>query len=162
MTTDRIEKRILLKALRARVWRALTDHREFGTWFGVDIESGPFRPGAIVKGKIVPTRVDATVAAAQKPHEGKPFDATIDRIEPERLFSFRWHPFAVEPGVDRSREPTTLVELTLEDAPGGTLLTVVESGFDRIPAERRARAFAANDAGWGMVVGLVDTYVTAA
>ncbi len=162
MSTDRIEKRKLLKAPKSRVWRALTDHREFGAWFGLDIESGPFRPGAALKGKIVPTRIDATVAAHQKPYEGKSFDATIDRIEPERYFSFRWHPFAVEEGVDCSHEPTTLVAFTLEDAPGGTMLTVVETGFDRIPLERRAKAFAANEGGWNMAMGLVETYVTAA
>jgi uncharacterized protein YndB with AHSA1/START domain len=161
MSTDQIEKRILLKAPRHRVWRALTDAKEFGTWFGVDIASGPFRPGAAVKGKIVGTRVDATVAEKQKPYAGKPFDATIDRIEPERLFSFRWHPFAVDESVDYAREPTTLIEFTLEDRPEGTLLTVVESGFDRLPPERRAKAFAANEGGWAMVVALVEKYVTA-
>ncbi|HEY8073134.1 MAG TPA: SRPBCC family protein [Labilithrix sp.] len=161
MSTDRIEKKKLLKAPRSRVWRALTDHEQFGTWFGIDIASGPFRPGEAIKGKIVPTRVDATVATAQKPYEGKSWDATVDRIEPERLFSLRWHPFAVDASVDYAKEPTTLIEFTLEEVPEGTMLTIVESGFDRIPIERRAKAFAANDGGWTMVMGLVEKYVTA-
>jgi uncharacterized protein YndB with AHSA1/START domain len=158
MSTDRIEKKILLRAPRQRVWRALTDSTEFGTWFGVKFE-GPFTPGASMRGVIVPTKVNAEVAKAQKPYEGKPFDITIEQMEPERLFSFRWHPFAVEPGVDYSAEPTTLVEFTLEETPDGVMLTVTESGFDQIPLARRAKAFTANEQGWGMVVKLVEEYL---
>ncbi len=161
MSTDRIEKRILLRAPRSRVWRALTDAEQFGTWFGVAIESGPFAPGKPARGRIVPTRVDPDVAAKQRAFEGKPWEVTIERIEPERLFSMRWHPFAVEEGVEYSKEPTTLIEFTLDETPEGTLLTVVESGFDAIPVARRAKAFTANEQGWGFVMKLVERYVTA-
>ena len=158
MSTDRIEKKILLRAPRKRVWRALSDSTEFGTWFGVKFE-GPFTPGASMHGVIVTTQVNAEVASAQKPYEGLPFDITIEKMEPERLFSFRWHPFAIEPGVDYSAEPTTLVVFALEEVPGGVMLTVTESGFDQIPLARRAKAFTANEQGWGMVVKLVEEYL---
>jgi len=158
MNTDRIEKRILLRAPRNRVWRALTDSTEFGTWFGVKFD-GPFRPGACMRGVIVPTTVDAEVANAQKKYEGMPFEITIEQMEPERLFSFRWHPFAVEQGVDYSAEPATLVVFELSEAANGVMLTVTESGFDRIPLARRAKAFTANEQGWGMVVKLIDGYL---
>ena len=161
MDTDRIEKRILLHAPRQRVWRALTDATEFGTWFGVRFD-GPFQPGALLRGVIVPTKVDAEVAKAQQEYAGKPFEITVERMDPERLFSFRWHPFAVEPGVDYSAEPTTLIVFTLEEVADGILLTVTESGFDRIPLERRAKAFAANEKGWGMVVTLIEKYLAQA
>jgi len=161
VTTDRIEKRVLLRAPRARVWRALTDAREFGAWFGMKFDAS-FTQGARVSGVIVPTTVDAEVASAQQPFEGTPFEITIDRIEPERLFAFRWHPFAVETGVDYSREPTTLIEFLLEDVPDGVMLTVRESGFDRIPLERRAKAFAANEAGWAIQMRLIEKYLAEA
>lgn len=156
--TDRIEKQVLIKAPRARVWRAVIDAREFGEWFGVRFDA-PFAAGAVMRGRIVGTTVDAEVANAQRKHAAIPFEITIDRIEPERLFSFRWHPGAVEPGVDYSAEPTTLVAFTLEDAPGGTLVTVTESGFDRIPLARRAQAFSGNEQGWTIVVTLIDRYL---
>jgi uncharacterized protein YndB with AHSA1/START domain len=162
MTTevaDRIEKTIVLRAPRARVWRALTNADEFGTWFGVTFDSGAFVPGAVARGVIAPTAVDADVAKAQEPYKGMPFDITIDRMEPERLFSFRWHPYAVERNVDYSSEPTTLVVFTLEDVADGTRLTVTESGFDKIPLERRAQAFTANEQGWGMMVSLIAKYL---
>lgn len=158
MSADRIEKKVVLRAPRARIWRALSDSTEFGTWFGVKFD-GPFVPGASVHGVIVPTKVNAEVAKAQKPYEGKPFDITIEKMEPERLFSFRWHPFAVEPDVDYSSEPTTLIVFTLEDVADGVLLTVTESGFDRIPLARRAKAFSANEGGWSMVVKLIEEYL---
>jgi uncharacterized protein YndB with AHSA1/START domain len=156
--TDRIQKKILLRATRARVWRALTNAQEFGTWFGVKFDGG-FVEGAPLKGLIVATTVDAEVAAAQREHVGKPFDITVERIDPERLFSFRWHPFAIEPGVDYSSEPTTLVAFTLEEVADGVMLTVTESGFDRIPLARRAAAFTANDQGWTAVVTLIEKYL---
>jgi len=158
MSTDRIEKTILLRAPLSRVWRALSDSTEFGTWFGMKI-NGPFAPGATMQCVLVPTSVNADVAAAQKPYEGLPFEITIEQMEPERLFSFRWHPFAIEPGVDYSAEPTTLVVFLLEEAANGVVLTVSESGFDHIPLERRAKAFAANERGWGAVIGLIDEYL---
>ncbi len=158
MNTDRIEKRILLRAPRKRVWRALADSTEFGSWFGMKFD-GPFVPGASVRGAIVPTTVDAEVAKAQKEYEGLPVEITIEQMEPERLFSFRWHPFAIERGVDYSNEPTTLVVFTLEEVADGVMLTVTESGFDRIPLARRAKAFTANEQGWGMVVKLIEKYL---
>lgn len=158
VSSDRIEKTILLRAPRSRVWRALTDSQQFGTWFGVKFDE-PFRPGTFQRGVIVPTTVDADVARAQQPYAGRAFEITVDQIEPERLFSFRWHPFAIEPDVDYSAEPTTLVSFTLEEVAEGTMLTVVESGFDRIPLERRATAFTANEQGWSMVVTLIEKYL---
>jgi uncharacterized protein YndB with AHSA1/START domain len=158
MTTDRIEKQILLRAPLQRVWRALVDSQEFGTWFGVKFE-GPFTPGARVRGTVVGTAVDAGVAQAQKQYASVPFEITVDRIEPERLLSFRWHPNAVEPGVDYTQEPTTLIVFTLEEVTGGVLLTVTESGFDQIPLERRAQALEANDQGWSIVIQLIDKYL---
>jgi uncharacterized protein YndB with AHSA1/START domain len=158
MAMDRIEKKILLRASRARVWRALTDASEFGSWFGMKID-GSFVAGARVKATIVPTKVDAAVAELQKAHEGLAFEIAVDRIEPQRSFSFRWHPHAIERGVDYSAEPTTLVVFELEESEGGVLLTVTESGFDRIPLERRAKAFTANEQGWGMVVKLIEKHL---
>lgn len=158
MTTDRIEKKILLRASRQRVWRAVADSAEFGRWFGMRFDS-PFTPGASVRGVIVPTAVDPAVAEAQRPHEGKSFEITIEKMEPERLFSFRWHPFAVDSGVDYSVEPTTLVVFTLEEAADGILLTVEESGFDRIPLARRALAFNANDGGWTLQMTLIEKHL---
>src|SRR5689334_12977250 len=121
--TDRIKKQVLLRAPLPRVWQALTDAREFGRWFGVRF-NGPFVAGAALRGAITPTEVDAEVARMQEPHAGKAFDITVDRIEPQRLFSFRWHPFAIDPAVDYSNEPTTLIVFTLEQKPDGVLLTV--------------------------------------
>ena len=158
MSTDRIEKKVLLRASPKRVWRALSDSTEFGTWFGVKFD-GPFAPGASMRGVIVPTTVNAEVAKAQKEYEGMPFEITIEQMEPERLFSFRWHPFAVERGVDYSAEPTTLIVFTLEEVANGVMLTVTESGFDRIPLARRTKAFTANEQGWGMVVKLSEEYL---
>lgn len=134
--TNRIEKKILLRAPKARVWRALTNADEFGTWFGVTIE-GPFAVGKVAKGRITHPGYDHLT-----------MEVTVERIEPEHRFSFRWHPYAIDPSVDYSKEPTTLVEFRLEETPEGTLLTLVESGFDRIPAHRRAEAFRMNEQGW--------------
>lgn len=158
MTVDRIEKKILLRAPRNRVWRALADSGEFGTWFGIRFD-GPFTPGAALTGVLVGTKADPEVAKAQKRHEGLHMEITIERTEPERLFSFRWHPFAIDPAVDYSAEPTTLVEFVLEDAPGGIMLTVTESGFDRIPLGRRAKAFEANEGGWSVMVKVCEAHL---
>ena len=158
MNTDLIEKKVLLHATKERVWRAISDSSEFGTWFGVKFEA-PFSPGAQMRGVIMPTLVDSDVGKAQKPYEGKPFEITIDRMEPEKLFSFRWHPYAVDKDVDYSAEPTTLVVFTLAEADGGVLLTVTESGFDQIPLERRAKAFAMNEKGWGMQANQIALYL---
>ena len=147
-STDRIEKHVLIRAPRARVWRALAEAGEFGSWFGVEM-TGPFTPGARVTGRIT-----------HEGYEHLPFEITIDRVEPERLFSWRWHPNAVEPGVDYTDEPTTLVVFELEDADGGTMLTVVESGFDGIPLSRRAAAYRGNDDGWAQQVVAIERHVT--
>jgi uncharacterized protein YndB with AHSA1/START domain len=158
MNTDRIEKKVLLRAPRARVWRALTNSTEFGTWFGITFD-GPFRPGAKMNGVIVGTKVNPEVAALQKPHTGKRFEITIEQIEPEKLFSFRWHPHAVDAKVDYSTESATLIVFKLEEKPEGILLTVTESGFDKIPLARRAEAFKANEQGWEMMIKVVEEYL---
>jgi uncharacterized protein YndB with AHSA1/START domain len=158
MDTDRIVKQILLHAPRGRVWRALTDAEEFGYWFGMKFD-GAFAPGARVRGAIVPTKVDSEVAKSQKPYEGISFEIQIEQIVPERLFSYRWHPGAVDPKLDYSGEPTTLVEFTLEDGEGGILLTVTETGFDKIPLARRAKAFQSNEGGWKMVMVLIEKHL---
>jgi len=158
MSTDRIEKTILLRAPLKRVWRALSDSTEFGNWFGMRFNA-PFAPGATMTAVIVPTTVNQEVAKMQKPYEGIPFEIKIEQMQPERLFSFRWHPGAVEPGIDYASEPTTLVVFTLEKAPDGVQLTVSESGFDQIPLARRAKAFSANEGGWTLVIKLIEEYL---
>lgn len=134
--TDRIEKSIELKAPVSRVWRALTNHEEFGAWFRVKLD-GPFVPGQVSTGHIT-----------YPGYEHLKWEAVVQRMEPERLFSFTWHPYAIDPDTDYSAEPPTLVTFTLEKIATGTLLRVVESGFDKIPAGRRAEAFRMNDGGW--------------
>ena len=161
MSTDRIEKQILLRAPLARVWRAISDSTEFGTWFGVKFD-GPFAPGAQLHGVITGTEVDPEVARLQRQHAGKPFEIVVEQIEPERLFSLRWHPHAVDPGVDYSAEPATLVTFALEQTAEGVLLTVTESGFDQLPVHRRREAFESNEGGWGIMVKVVEAYVVGA
>ena len=161
MSTDRIEKKVLLHAPLKRVWTALANSTEFGTWFGMKFD-GPFVPGALMRGVIVPTKVNAEVAKAQQKYDGMPVEITIEKMEPERLFSFRWHPYAIERGVDYSAEPTTLIEFVLEEMKDGVMLTVTESGFDQIPLVRRVKAFTANEEGWGMAVKLLEEYLVRA
>ena len=146
-STDAIVRTILLRAPRARVWRALTDAREFGTWFGVKVD-GTFAPGARMRGAIT-----------HKGYEHLTWEITIERMEPERLFSWRWHPAAVEPGVDYGAEPTTLVEFTLEEVPEGTRLTMTESGFDDVPVARRAQAYRMNGEGWTWQMKSIEAYI---
>src|ERR1019366_5089855 len=146
--SDQIEKRIELKAPVSRVWRALTDYREFGEWFRVNLES-PFVPGEKAQGYIT-----------WPGYEHVRFTAVIQKMEPERLFSFTWHPYSVDTNVDYESETPTLVEFKLEEAAGGTLLTVTESGFDKIPADRRAEAFRRNDGGWTQQMKNIETHVT--
>ena len=134
--SDRIEKTIELKAPVERVWRALTDHMEFGQWFRVDIEA-PFATGEVSRGRITYPGYEHLV-----------WEATIQRMEKPRLFSFNWHPYAVDPSVDYSKETPTLVEFRLEPAPGGTRLTLTESGFSALPPHRRDEAFRMNSQGW--------------
>jgi uncharacterized protein YndB with AHSA1/START domain len=149
-TSDRIEKKILLRAPRSRVWRALSTVEEFNAWFGVKL-AGTFTPGATIRGK-----------STYPGYEHLDIEMQVERVEPEHLFSLRWHPYAVEKGVDYSKEPTTLVEFRLEEVPEGTQLTVVESGFDRIPAGRRAEAFRMNEGGWAEQVKNIERHVTRA
>lgn len=156
--TDTIRKTVVLKAARGRVWQAIADSRQFGVWFGVNVD-GPFVAGQTTHGKIVATQVDAEVAKQQQPFVGMPCDFMVERVEPETLLSFRWHPGA-EPDVGPG-SPTTLVTFQLSDAPGGTELTITESGFDAIPLERRAKVFADNEGGWEAQCALVAKYVDA-
>jgi uncharacterized protein YndB with AHSA1/START domain len=146
-STDRIEKRVELRAPRSRVWRAITNAKEFGAWFGVKLE-GAFAEGATVRGKIT-----------HPAYEHVTLEMLVERIQPERLFSYRWHPGAVDTSVDYTPEPTTLVEFRLEEAGSETILTIVESGFDRLPASRRAEAFRMNDGGWASQVKSIERYV---
>jgi len=148
--SDRIEKRIELKAPVSRVWRALTDYREFGQWFCVKLE-GPFVAGQVSRGNIT-----------YPGYEHLKWEAVVEKMEPERLFSYTWHPYAVDPKMDYSKEPSTLVEFTLEKTANGTLLTVVESGFDKIPAARRDEAFRRNEGGWAEQMKNVEKYVAKA
>jgi uncharacterized protein YndB with AHSA1/START domain len=160
VSTDRIVKTVVLRAPRERVWRAISEADRFGAWFGIEFD-GRFVAGQRLTGRIAPTMVDPDVAKAQEPYVGYQFVVMVERIEPMRLFSIRWHPYAVDRNVDYSSEPTTLVEFELEEAPGGTKLTITESGFDRIPLERRAQAFESNDEGWTAQTKLIEKYLAA-
>ena len=144
---DRIEKQIELKAPVARVWRALTDHREFGKWFGVNLEA-PFVPGQTARGRIT-----------YPGYEQYTLEAVVQKMEPERLFSFTWHPYALDLQRDYSPEPPTLVEFRLEPKGDGTLLTVTESGFSKISADRRLEAFRMNDGGWAEQMKNIERHV---
>ena len=145
--TDRIEKKVLLHAPRSRVWRAIADAGEFGQWFRVKLD-GKFVAGAAIRGQMT-----------YPGYEHVKFEALIERIEPETYFSYRWHPYAVDMAVDYSAEPTTLVEFRLSDVKGGTELTITESGFDKVPAKRRAEAFRMNDQGWSTQSQNIVAYV---
>lgn len=158
MSSDRIEKRVVLRAPLERVWRAISDADEFGRWFGVRFD-GPFVPGASVTGVITPTTVDDEIAHAQEPYAGTADTWQIVAVEPKRRLAFRWHPYAVESGTDYSQQPTTLVEFTLDETVDGVLLRIVESGFDALPAERRASAFEGNSQGWATQTELVRKYL---
>ena len=146
--SNSIEKRIELAAPVSRVWRALTDHREFGDWFRVKLD-GPFAPGEVSHGRIT-----------YPGYEHLKWEATVQKMEPERLFSFTWHPYAVDPDVDYSTEPPTLVEFRLEPKGGGALLVVTESGFDAIPAGRRMEALRMNEGGWEGQMKNIERHVT--
>jgi uncharacterized protein YndB with AHSA1/START domain len=145
--TDRIEKTIEIKAPVSRVWKALTDHKEFGTWFRVQLDE-PFVTGQVSRGQIT-----------YPGYEHIRWEAVVQKIEPERLFSFTWHPYAIDPKVDYSGEPPTLVEFTLEKTADGTRLRVVESGFDKIPSHRRDEAFRMNDGGWEEQMGNIARHL---
>jgi uncharacterized protein YndB with AHSA1/START domain len=147
-STDRIEKIVTLRAPRSRVWRALTDSKEFGAWFRAKLE-GPFTAGATTRGRIT-----------YPGYEHLTLEVQVERVQPEEYFSFRWHPYAVDPNVDYSHEPTTLVEFHLQDAAERTILTITESGFDKIPAARRAEAFRMNEQGWAGQADNIQHYVS--
>jgi uncharacterized protein YndB with AHSA1/START domain len=154
--TDKIEKTTTLKAPLAKVWHAISDSTAFGTWFGVTLE-GPFVEGQTVSGAIAKTQVDDDVAKQQEPYVGMRCDLKIERIVPRKLLAFRWHPGA-DPEVGPNA-PTTLVTFELEEVAGGTRLTITESGFEALPLERRAKAFADNEGGWEAQLGLVAKYL---
>src|SRR5262245_55472990 len=146
---DRIDKQILLRAPRSRVWRALTQAQEFGSWFGVQLD-GPFIAGASVTGRI-------TI----KGYEHLRFELEVQELQPESYFAYRWHPYAIDPNVDYSKEPMTLVEFRLKEVAGGTQLDVSESGFERLPLARRAEAFRMNDGGWAQQLVNIERHVSA-
>lgn len=145
---NRIEKTIVLRAPRPRVWSAISDAKQFGEWFGVILE-GSFAERGVIKGKIT-----------YPGYEHLMMEMQVERIQPETYFSYRWHPNAHEPSIDYSSEPMTLVEFKLEDVDGGTKLTIVETGFDQIPAARRAAAFKSNDGGWAEQTRRIERYVS--
>jgi uncharacterized protein YndB with AHSA1/START domain len=147
-STDRIERNIVLKAPRSRVWRALSNAEEFGDWFGVALTGKTFTAGERVQGQVTHAGYEHVV-----------WDVLIERIEPERLLSWRWHPAAIDPTVDYSAEPTTLVVFELKEVEGGTLLSVVESGFDKVPPARRLDAFRMNSGGWDAQMGNIEKHV---
>jgi uncharacterized protein YndB with AHSA1/START domain len=136
-SADRIEEQILLKAPIACIWRALANAEEFGSWFGVDLQGKSFVPGQRVLGRVTHSGYEHLI-----------WDVLIERVEPERLFSFRWHPGATDPSQDYSQEPTTLVEFNLDNTDDGILLKLSETGFEHIPSSRRAQAYSANSDGW--------------
>jgi uncharacterized protein YndB with AHSA1/START domain len=156
-TSDRIEKKVRLKAPRERVWRAISQSAEFGKWFGMRIE-GQFAPNTTLAARMVPTEVDPAVAATQQQFAGMRFELYVERVEPMSVLSFRWHPYPVELA-EAARAPTTLVVFELEDHEDGTLLTVRESGFDQIPVDKRAKAFADNEQGWEIQTQLIGKYL---
>src|ERR1700675_159612 len=149
-STDCIERKIVLKAPRSRFWRAVSDPQEFGAWFGVSLQGKSMVAGQPLRGHVT-----------HPGYEHVAFEAWIERVEPERLLSWRWHPYAVEPSVDYSSEPTTLVVFELQDVAGGTSLTVVESSFDRVPRARRVTAFRMNSGGWDQQMLNIEKHVAA-
>lgn len=151
LDSDRIERSIVINAPRDRVWRAISNAEEFGTWFGVNLQGQTFAPGERVRGRI-----------SGCGHEDAWFDVVIERVEPQELLSYRWHPYAVDPSVDYSIEQPTLVTFTLKEAPdNGTVLTVVESGFDNVPPQRRLEAFRMNSRGWEAQINNIARHVSA-
>ena len=150
-STDRIERKVTINAPRERVWRALANAETFGEWFGANLKGQSFTPGQRARGQLT-----------FKGYEHVWFDIVVERIEPQKLLSYRWHPYAVDPAVDYTREEPTLVTFTLSDVPGaGTLLNVVESGFDKVPPHRRLEAFRMNTRGWEAQLESIARYVSA-
>ena len=150
-STDRIERSVVIDAPRERVWRALSNAETFGRWFGANLDGQTFAPGQRARGRIT-----------HAGYEHVYFDVIVERMEPQQLLSYRWHPYAIDPAVDYSREPATLVTFSLQDAPGNsTLLTVVESGFDQVPPHRRLEAFRMNSRGWDAQIANIVRHVSA-
>lgn len=147
-SSDRIERKILLKAPRSQVWRALANAEAFGQWFGVALEGKRFVAGERTQGQITYPGYEHLI-----------WDVAVERVEPERVFSFRWHPYAVEPEVDYSQETETRVQFELEDMDGGTLLKVVESGFNSIPEARRLKAFRMDSRGWDEQMSNIEAFL---
>lgn len=149
--SDSLERSIVINAPRERVFAALSDAEKFGTWFGANLQGQTFAPGQRTRGQI-------TICG----HEHAIFDIVVERIEPHDAMAFRWHPYAVDPAIDYAKEEPTLVTFLLKDAPGqGTLLTVVESGFDKVPPSRRLEAFRMNGRGWEAQLKNVAAYASA-
>jgi uncharacterized protein YndB with AHSA1/START domain len=148
--TDRIERSVQIDAPRSRVWRALSNAEEYGKWFGANLKGQTFAPGQRVRGQITIPGYEHVV-----------FDVVVERVEPESLMSYRWHPHAVDRAVDYSKEQRTLVTFTLQDVDGGTLLTVTESGFDNVPPSRRMEAFRMNSGGWEGQLRNIQRHVSA-
>lgn len=157
-STNQIVKQVVLNAPLDRVWNAITDSNAFGTWFGAEVE-GDFEAGARLRAKIRPTRVDPEIARHQQPYDGMEFVLAVERIEPMRLFSFRWHPGGDDVGPDTPDTEMTLVEFALEDIADGVRLTITESGFENVPLARRAKAIADNTGGWEAQTGLIAKYL---
>ncbi|MGA9658047.1 MAG: SRPBCC family protein [Asticcacaulis sp.] len=156
--TDEIRKEISLKASLDKVWAAISDAQQFGLWFGVRFD-GPFVAGQPLKGVIVPTTVNDEVAAAQKPHEGTPFEIKVGELTPKTCFSFYWHPYAVDKGHDYSDEPMTVCRFMLSPVEGGVHLVITESGFDKLPEHRRHEAMLMNAGGWAAQTKLIEAYL---
>jgi uncharacterized protein YndB with AHSA1/START domain len=149
-TSDRIERTILLKAPRSRVWRALSNAEEFGDWFGVALKGESSTAGQRVRGHVT-----------HRGYEHVVLEMSIEGMESESLLSWHWHPAAIEPSVDYSQEPTTLVVFDLQEVQGGTRLNIVESGFDGVPPARRLEAFRLNSGGWDGQIDNIAKHVEA-
>lgn len=147
-TTDRIERSVTLKAPVSRVWRALSNAEEFGNWFGVNLKGKVMKAGSQLQGHVTYPKYEHLI-----------WNVVIERMEPNRWLSWRWHPAAIDVTVDYASEPTTLVEFELKEVPGGTLLTVVESGFDAVPPHRRFDAFRMNSNGWDTQMRNIEKHV---
>jgi uncharacterized protein YndB with AHSA1/START domain len=155
--SDRIQKTITLRAPRGRVWRAISNPKDFGAWFGASLD-GPFEPGARVAGTITPTTVHPANAAEQRAFSGVPVELLIDRVEPDHLVAFRWQPYAVSSKDDAA---LTQVSFELNDDHDGVVLTITESGFEALPEDKRSEAYADNERGWEKQLELIRKYVTA-
>jgi uncharacterized protein YndB with AHSA1/START domain len=158
--TDRIEKTVFLGAPRHRVWRAISESKRFGAWIGLEIDT-EFTPGTLIEGRMAPTAFDPEFAKVQEPYRGLAVEFIIDRMEPPRLLSLCWHPFAVGSPADYAGESRTQVVFHLDEVTTGTRLTITESGFDQLPLERRRKAFEVNDNGWAQATRLLEKYLHA-